>query len=66
METVQVRCAPRHGNVPGLPDPSYAAFGQQLFDVSVRQAIPQAPPDRHKDHLRRKPEPGKPDLGGGT
>jgi hypothetical protein len=24
-----------------------AALSQQLFDVSVRQAIPQVPPDRH-------------------
>jgi hypothetical protein len=33
-----------------------AALSQQLFDVSVRQAIPQVPPDRQDDHIRRKPE----------
>jgi hypothetical protein len=33
-----------------------AALSQQLFDVFVRQAIPQVPPDRQDDHIRRKPE----------
>jgi hypothetical protein len=33
-----------------------ATLSQQLFDVSVRQAIPQVPPDRQDNHIRRKPE----------
>jgi hypothetical protein len=35
------------------------AFGQQLFDVSVRQAIAQVPTHRHGNHLWRKPELGE-------
>jgi hypothetical protein len=30
-----------------------AAFGEQLFNVSVRQAVPQIPPKRHHDHVWR-------------
>jgi hypothetical protein len=33
--------------------------GQQLFDVPIRQAVPQVSSDRQQDHLRRKPEPCK-------
>jgi hypothetical protein len=35
------------------------ALGQQLLDVSIRQAIAQVPADRDRDHLRREPEPGE-------
>jgi hypothetical protein len=34
----------------------YAALGQQLLDIPVRQAIAQVPPDRDRDHIRREPE----------
>jgi hypothetical protein len=34
----------------------YTALGQQLLDIPVRQAIAQVPPDRDRDHSRRKPE----------
>jgi hypothetical protein len=30
-----------------------AAFGQQLLDVSVREAVTQIPAHRHRDHLTR-------------
>ena len=33
-----------------------AALGEQLFDVTVGQAVPQVPPDRERDHLRGEPE----------
>ena len=32
------------------------ALGQQFLDVTVRQAVPQVPADRDRDHLRREPE----------
>src|SRR2546421_3403596 len=32
------------------------AFGQQLFNVSVRQCVPEIPADCHDDHIRREPE----------
>jgi hypothetical protein len=36
-----------------------AALGQQFLDVPVGQAVAQVPADRDRDHLPRKPEPGK-------
>ena len=40
-----------------------AAFGQQLLDVPLRQAVPRVPPDRlqtaSRVHRRREPEPCK-------
>jgi hypothetical protein len=33
-----------------------AALGQQLLNIPVRQAVPQVPADRDRDHLPRKPE----------
>jgi hypothetical protein len=35
------------------------AFGEQLLDVSVGQAIAQVPAHRHHDHLGREPEAGE-------
>src|SRR5436309_11896411 len=32
------------------------AFGQQLFDVSVRQCVAEIPADCQDDHVRREPE----------
>jgi len=32
-------------------------FGQQLLDVAIGQPVPQIPPNRNHDHVRRKPEP---------
>jgi hypothetical protein len=36
-----------------------AAFGQQLFDVAVRQALPQVPAHRDHDDLGREPKAGE-------
>jgi hypothetical protein len=36
-----------------------AALGQQLLHVPIGQPVPEIPADRHRDHLGRKPEPGK-------
>ena len=36
-----------------------APFGQQLFDVTVREPIAQVPPHSHRDHLRREPKPSE-------
>jgi hypothetical protein len=36
-----------------------AALGQQLLKVAVGQAVPEVPPDRESDHVRREPEPGE-------
>jgi hypothetical protein len=33
------------------------ALGQQLLDVTVRQAEAQIPAHRHRDHLDREPAP---------
>ena len=33
------------------------AFDEQLFDIAIREAVPQVPADRENDHLRRIPEP---------
>jgi len=35
------------------------AFGQQLFHVPIGEPVPEVPPDRHQDHLRREPETGE-------
>jgi hypothetical protein len=44
-----------------------AAFGQQLLQIAVGQAVAQIPADRDRDHLRREPEPGERRLvSGGT
>ena len=32
------------------------ALGQQFFHITVGQAVPQVPADRHGDHLPREPE----------
>src|SRR5918997_6386923 len=32
------------------------AFGQQLFNVSVRKSVAEIPADCHDDHVRREPE----------
>src|SRR5918997_3404314 len=32
------------------------AFGQQLFNVSVRKSVAEIPADCHDDHIRREPE----------
>jgi hypothetical protein len=49
----------------GLVD-SDPAFGQQLFYVPIGEPVPEVPPDRHQDHLRREPEPAKLDRESGT
>jgi hypothetical protein len=36
-----------------------AAFGEQLLDVAVGQAVAQVPPHCYHDHLGREPEPGE-------
>jgi hypothetical protein len=36
-----------------------APVGQQLFDISVRQAITQIPTDRQHDDVWREAEPGE-------
>ncbi len=36
-----------------------AAFGEELFDVSVGEAEPQVPPDRQGDDLGREAIPGE-------
>jgi hypothetical protein len=36
-----------------------AAFGEELSDISVRQAVAEVPPDGQQDHVRREPESGK-------
>src|SRR6266550_5096598 len=36
-----------------------AALGQQPLKVPVGQAVPEVPPDRESDHVRREPEPGE-------
>jgi hypothetical protein len=33
-----------------------ATFSEQFLDVAVRQAVPQVPADRDRDHLPREPE----------
>jgi hypothetical protein len=33
-----------------------ATLDQQFFDIAVRQAIAQVPPDGEHDHVRREPE----------
>jgi hypothetical protein len=33
-----------------------AAFREKLFDISVRQAVAEVPPDGQQDHVRRKPK----------
>ena len=43
-----------------------AALSQQLLDVTVRQAVPQIPPDRHQDHVWRNRKPVKLDFGTDT
>ena len=35
---------------------SDTALGQQFFHITVGQAVPQVPADRHGDHLPREPE----------
>jgi hypothetical protein len=35
------------------------AFGQQLFDVAVRQVVAQIPANGHVDHLRQGSNPAK-------
>jgi hypothetical protein len=41
-----------------------AAFGEQLLDVSVGEAVAQVPADRHHDHLGRKTETANAERGG--
>jgi hypothetical protein len=36
------------------------ALGQQLLDVATRQAVPQIPAHRHRNHLRREAEANEP------
>jgi hypothetical protein len=36
-----------------------AAFGEELFDVSVGEGEPQAPADGQRDDLGREPIPGE-------
>jgi hypothetical protein len=50
---------PLHPPVNGDVINGDAALGQQLFNVAEGQAVPQVPPDRHRDHLRREPETRK-------
>ena len=38
---------------------SNAAFGQQLFDIAVGQAVAQLPPHRDRDHLPREAVAGR-------
>src|SRR5712691_8094736 len=46
---------PEHGHVVDLD----ATFGEQFFDVAVRQAVPEVPAHRENDDLGREAEPGK-------
>jgi hypothetical protein len=43
-----------------------APFGQQFFNIAVREPVAQVPAHSHRDHLRREPEPAKLDLGAGS
>jgi hypothetical protein len=36
-----------------------AAFGKELFEVSVGEAVAEVPAHREQNHLRREPEPGE-------
>jgi hypothetical protein len=36
-----------------------AAFGQQLLDIAVGQAVAEVPADREGDHFGWEPEPGE-------
>ena len=35
------------------------AFGEQLLDIAVGQAVPQVPADRDRDHVTGEPEPSR-------
>jgi hypothetical protein len=50
---------PLHPAVNGHMVDRDPAFGQQLFDVPIREPVPEIPPDRHQHHLRREPETGE-------
>jgi hypothetical protein len=52
----ELRGEPLYPPVDGDVVNGNAALGEQLFDVTVGQAVPQVPPDRERDHLRREPE----------
>ena len=53
------RCEPLHPAVNRDVVHRDAAFGEQFFQVSVREPEPQIPADRQQDDLRREPEPGE-------
>ena len=36
-----------------------AALGEQFFEVSVGEAVPEVAAHREQDHLGREPEPGE-------
>ena len=55
----QQRSKPLHPPVNGHMIDSDPAFSQQLFHVRIGQPVPEIPPDRHQDHLRREPETGE-------
>jgi hypothetical protein len=53
------RSEPLHSPVHRHVVDPHAPLGEQLLQIPVRQAVPQVPADRDRDHLRREPEPGK-------
>ena len=53
------QCLPLHPAVDGHMIDSDPAISQQLFDVPIGEPVPETPPDRHQDHLRREPETGE-------
>jgi hypothetical protein len=53
------RGEPLHPAIDGDEIDLDIAFGLQLLDGSVRQPVAQAPANRDRAHLRRKPEPGE-------
>ena len=49
------RCTHLEGDVVNLD----STLGEELFDIAIRKAEPQVPPNREDDHIGREPEPGK-------
>jgi len=46
---------PVYGDVIDVHTP----LGQQLLHVPIGESVPEVPPDRNRDHLRREPEPSE-------
>ena len=55
----QQRSEPQHSPVDRDMIDRDTPFGQQLFDVAVRQPTARTPAHSHRDHIRREPEPSK-------